>query len=340
MDIPDGLVRYAKQTLGLSTATKVVLHPLTIRGSDRNYFRLKWNTAKSAVLVHYNSVRRENAYFAGIANFLDSIHIPTARILGHEPSECYIVMQDLGDIDLRSLQKTPWEKRRTLYQKTLSIAHRIHSYPVLLFPADQVLVAEPFGSALYRWERNYFMENFVEKLCGFHLDSSAREHLEKELSALAERLSALPRCLVHRDLQSPNVMILQDEPYLIDFQGMRFGTLFYDLASLLYDPYVALSESEREELLRYYFQLSKSEINWSDFHRAFMEASAQRLMQALGAYGFQGIVRGIRDYLAQVRPGLDNLCLVLEHAATLPRLQELVSRCRDALAGNDRHFDI
>ena len=340
MDIPDGLVPYAKKTLGLSTATEVELRPFTKRGSDRDYFRMTWDEKESVVLVHYNPARRENAFFAGIAHFFDSIDIPTARILGHEPADCYIIMQDLGKVDLHSLQNTQWENRRTLYQKTLTIAHRLHSYPTLQFPGNRVLLAEPFGPDLYRWERNYFMENFVEKLCGIRLEPSARQYLEKELAALAERLSALPRCLVHRDLQSPNVIILQDEPYLIDFQGMRFGTLFYDLGSLLYDPYASFSENERMDLLSYYFQLLEVKTDWSVFRKNFLEASAQRLMQALGAYGFQGITRGIRDYLAQVQPGLENLYLVLEHTDALPRLQELASRCRDILFGKDWHFDI
>ena len=66
--------------------------------------------------------------------------------------------------------------------------------------------------------------------------------LETELSALGERLSGTGRCLVHRDLQSQNVMIRDGEPFLIDFQGMRFGSPFYDLGSLLCDPYVDFSD--------------------------------------------------------------------------------------------------
>jgi aminoglycoside/choline kinase family phosphotransferase len=340
MQIPDGLIPFAKQTLGLSPTTQVEVHPFAKRGSDRDYFRITWDKTESVVLTHYNPTRRENASFAEIARFLETIDIPTVRILGHEPADCFIVMEDLGDVDLHSLQNAPWEKRRTLYQKTLTIAYHLHSYPALQFPAHRIALAEPFGPNLYRWERNYFTENFVERLCRIHPESSFRKQLEEELAAMAERLSTLPRRLVHRDLQSPNIMIFQDEPYLIDFQGMRFGTLFYDLGSLLYDPYATLSESEREDLLRYYFQMSETETDWRAFRQAFLEASAQRLMQALGAYGYQGIVRGIRNYLAQVRPGLENLCLVLDHTGNLPRLQELASRCRDVLSGKDWHFDI
>ena len=40
-------------------------------------------------------------------------------------------------------------------------------------------------------------------------------------------------------------MIREGEPVLIDFQGMRLGSPFYDLGSLLCDPYVDFREADR-----------------------------------------------------------------------------------------------
>ena len=116
---------------------------------------------------------------------------------------------------------------------------------------------DAFGPDLYRWERDYFKEHFVEGLCGLSIDPSFAIALEGELAGLAARIDASRHCLVHRDLQSQNVMIRDGEPYLIDFQGMRFGSLFYDLGSLLCDPYVEFSKDEEEGLLSFYYGLSK-----------------------------------------------------------------------------------
>jgi aminoglycoside/choline kinase family phosphotransferase len=331
MKIPDGMVDYARKVLGIARSAEIELIPLVGRGSDRFYYRLQWNGTQSAVLAHYNPARRENASFAEIARFLDDIEIPIAPILGHEPMECFLVIQDLGKTDLWSLRHLPWENRRALYQKALAVANRLHSYPIELVPVERVQLAEAFGPDLYRWERNYFLEHFVGKLCKIQPEPPLQTQLETELAELAERLSALRQCLVHRDLQSQNIMVCGNKPFLIDFQGMRLGTLFYDLGSLLYDPYVSLSENEREELLLFYFQLSKEETDRVKFRQAFREASAQRLMQALGAYGFLGITRGLESYLKHVRPGVENLCLVLENTGTLPYLHDLAARCRKKL---------
>jgi aminoglycoside/choline kinase family phosphotransferase len=323
----ESMISLARKILGLSPDTGIDLTPLTERGSDRSYYRLQWDRSRSAILMHYSPERRENVLFAEIAAFLCGIGVPAARILGTEPGACAVIMEDLGDVDLWSLRTESWENRSVLYRKTLAAVERLHSYPVERFPLDRIPLAEAFGPSLYRWERDYFLENFVGRLCRVRLESGFRIGLEAELDRLAERLSALPGCLVHRDLQSQNIMIRKGEPVWIDFQGMRLGTLFYDLGSLVYDPYAGLTEAEREELLFYYYQLSESRMKPDDFRRTFLEASVQRLMQALGAYGFLGTVKGLRSYLAHVRPGLGNLQLVLRNAGTLPCLEELVSRC-------------
>ena len=52
--------------------------------------------------------------------------------------------------------------------------------------------------------------------------------------------------------QSRNIMIRNDEPFIIDFQSARIGPLQYDLASLLIDPYVNLSDEIQKTLFEIY----------------------------------------------------------------------------------------
>jgi N-acetylmuramate 1-kinase len=325
-------IAFARESLGLAPDASVELVPFEGRGSDRFYYRVRWNAGQSAILVQYEPGRIENMYYADIAWFLMENGIPVPEVLCHNSALCYILMKDLGDTDLWALRDEPWHQRRRLYQKTLRIVHRLHSFPEAMFPCERVRLMEAFGPSLYSWERHYFKDNFVQNLCGLELDPDVSSRLEIELAALAERLSSGRRSLVHRDLQSQNVMICGDAPYLIDFQGMRFGTRFYDLGSILCDPYVRFAEEERDELLRFYYGLSEPELEWSEFQNAFWEASAQRLMQALGAYGFLGIVKGLKNYLAHVPFGLMNLHTAARNAFSLPVLSQVCVRCETALA--------
>jgi aminoglycoside/choline kinase family phosphotransferase len=324
----EGMIVFAREALGLSESVSLKISTLEGRGSDRTFFRLKWNRNDSAILIHYNPKREENTYYADIATFLRNIDVPAPQLIRHDPANSLIVMEDLGDMDLWSLRKTPWETRRVLYQKTLTIVHRLHCFPEKDFPSARVRLMDGFGPDLYRWERNYFRDHFVRNVCGIKLESSFESELETELFSLAERLSGTKRSLVHRDLQSQNVMILDKEPFLIDFQGMRFGSPFYDLGSLLCDPYVNFPDGERKELLSFYFRLSTWDLDWAAFQNTFWEASAQRLMQALGAYGFLGLKKGLKAFLEHIPAGLLNLHHAASHVASLPRLRDLSRICQ------------
>jgi hypothetical protein len=91
---------------------------------------------------------------------------------------------------------------------------------------------------------------------------------------------------------------------------------------------VNFSKSERDELLSFYYGLSKWDLDWATFQNTFWEASAQRLMQALGAYGFLGLKKGLKDFLEHIPAGLRNLHQAAIHVASLPRLQALTQACQ------------
>ena len=325
------VIRFAREALGLSESVPIELFPLEGRGSDRAFFRLRWSQKNSAILIQYDPKRVENKFYADIAKFLHEINVPVPQVIRHDPANCLIITEDLSNTDLWSLRRDPWKTRRTLYQKTLNIAHRLHSFPEKDFPFGHVRLMESFALNLYRWERDYFKDHFVRGVCGIEPDPQFEQELEIELSSLAERLLGSIRCLVHRDLQSQNVMIRDGEPFLIDFQGMRFGSPFYDLGSLLCDPYVDLSVSDRDELLSFYYGLSKWDLDFSTFKNTFGEASAQRLMQALGAYGFLGLKKGLKAYLEHIPSGLRNLLFATSQVLTLPRLRALSLKCQRAI---------
>jgi aminoglycoside/choline kinase family phosphotransferase len=160
-----------------------------------------------------------------------------------------------------------------------------------------------FNAALYSWEQSYFFENCLGRY--FTLDQTRIDEVAqlRAFASIADNLADLPRVLVHRDFQSQNVLVRNGHAYLIDFQGMRPGLAQYDLASLLYDPYVDLSVAERNELLEHYCGGTPA----SDFVSTLELCAMQRLMQALGAYGFLGLVKGHKHFLEHIPKALSSL---------------------------------
>ncbi|MEM9235595.1 MAG: hypothetical protein AAGB14_02375 [Verrucomicrobiota bacterium] len=70
---------------------------------------------------------------------------------------------------------------------------------------------------------------------------------------------------------------------------MRRGRQEYDLASIIFDPYMDHSAEEREQLLDLWEDVSEER----PLPKMLHECAAQRLMQALGAYG--NIIRNQDD---------------------------------------------
>ena len=322
---------FIRTVLGLPADFDILLVPIGRGGSDRDYFRVAIPGRDSFIFMRYGRLREENNCYAAIAGFLREIGVAVPAILGHAPDRGLLVMEDLGAEDLFSFRDAPWDLRRPLYEKTLEVVLKLHAFPPERFPAVSVRLMSGFGPELYKWEWDYFREYCVRKICRIECSAGEGKALEAELTSLARRLHSTPASLVHRDLQSQNVMVRRGEPFLIDFQGIRFGSPFYDLGSLLYDPYVDLREEERAILLRYYFDLSRSASGWEEFRELFLLASAQRLMQVLGAFGFLGLEQGKPHFLAHLPTALDRLIDVTGRTGSFPQLHVLARRCRTSI---------
>ncbi|MBU1910142.1 MAG: phosphotransferase, partial [Verrucomicrobia bacterium] len=137
------------------------------------------------------------------------------------------------------------------------------------------------------------------------------------------RLNRAPAVLLHRDLQSSNILLRAGRPVFIDFQGMRFGPAAYDLASLLCDPYVELPPALQDELLEYYTARRPKDLSAPSL---FWPAAVERLVQALGAFGRLSVQPGLGTFAEFIPPALRLLRRALERIEPLPVLMALTDR--------------
>jgi hypothetical protein len=320
--------KFLSDNLGSTAAFEII--PIKKGGSDRSFFRVCLPNKPSFIFMRYGTEVEENAYWANINEFLAGLEISVPRIIAQDLRQYFILMEDLGDIDLWSQSALSWDKRRIYYYQVLTQIRQLHSFELKKIPADLKL-SQGYDPKLYRWEHNYFLENLVQAICDINLSSSLLKDLNKELDGLIIRLQNIEPCLVHRDFQSQNIMIKNDQPVLIDFQGMRLGNFFYDLGSLICDPYVSFTTEERKELINFYYELTNPDYSKDNFINYFWEASAQRLIQALGAYGFLGLKKRKPDFLKHVYNGIRNLILSTSNTKNLPILHGLSQRCESIL---------
>jgi len=299
--------------------------PIEKGGSGRKFWRIR-NGSESCILVRYSLDRADNAGYAGIANFLARIGVRVPEILLHDSAEGVMVMEDVGSDDLFSFRTAPWPERRRLYGLTLAQLAHLHTRAHLA--SDRPPLQPPFDAALYEWEQDYFIEHCL----GRHFKMTAADiaaHVDRtRLREIAAQLAAEPRCLVHRDFQSQNVMIRDGQPAFIDFQGLRPGLAQYDLASLLLDPYVSLPASERDALFAHYLALAQPE-NPAHFRALYDLCAMQRLMQALGAYGKLGHTDHRTHFLTHIPPAVALLSEVLGKISGMEKLGALFLQLRE-----------
>lgn len=305
---------------------EVAITPIEKGGSDRRFYRVCSSPEHSLILVKYNLERSENRQYVQIAQFLAEHEIRAPKIYFHDAEEGLIWIEDLGETDLWSYRNESWSVRRPLYQSGLEEVAKLHCLPTSAAGQIWKDLAPEFDGALYQWEQHYFFDNCLGRYFG--LEENVRHELAAlpALEEIARRLASLPRVLVHRDFQSQNIIIRDGDAYLIDFQGMRPGLSKYDLASLLYDPYVKLSTAERGELFVCYRAIRErlGHPLRTDGEELVRCCAMQRLMQALGAYGFLGLVRGNASFLAHIPAALASLREILP---AIPGTEKL----RDAL---------
>lgn len=286
----------------------VRINPLPPSGSNRQYFRLYGPDRQ--VIAAFNPDVRENNAFLELSRHFAAKELPVPRILAEEgDAHCYL-LSDLGDTTLFSLlpQKAgafPEEIIR-LYKKTIDWLPEFQVRGARDLDFSICYPRHAFDRHSMMWDLNYFKYYFL-KISGIPFDEQKLEDdFERFTGSLLETDS---NYFMYRDFQSRNVMVVDGEPWFIDYQGGRKGALPYDIASLLFDAKANIPFGQRLELLGYYLERLSGlvRVDEGKFRAAFFDFVLLRIMQALGTYGFRGGVEKKTLFLQSVPFALNNL---------------------------------
>jgi len=270
----EAILSTARQFLGVDPTVPITLEPIKRGASGRTIVRVKTPVHEPFIGIHWTDEREDNSQFIPVAQFLKQARLRVPAILHDRARYNVALIEDLGNEDLLSLKDRPFAERLPFYKSAFEQVDKLfYAKP----PKDFHLMPA-FDAKLYRWEQNYFFEHMVEDYLG--LDAMGLR-ANQDFQDMAEKLGTGARHLVHRDFQSQNLLIKDGKIYMIDFQGLRRGRQEYDLASLIFDPYLNHTAEEREQLLTLWEDIADERPESS----LFRQCAAQRLMQALGAFG-------------------------------------------------------
>ena len=327
----DELVRRTRAAFGINAEEPCGLEPIVKGGSVRTFHRASWSSGtRTAILMHYSLGKAENLLYAGLTQFLKRQGVRVPTILTQDKAAQIIWLEDIGRNDLLMLARSAEQPARLgAYNAVLMELSRLQDIRWReILPGALPPMVEGFDAAAYQWEQDYFFQHCVGQY--FQLAESRLEELRNlpALRQMAVNLGQRQPVLVHRDFQSTNI-IMRDglTPVFIDFQGMRPGRAGYDVASLLYDPYTNLAKVERDLLLSAYLEVRPAHLQ--PLSRVdYLHCAAQRLMQALGAYGKLGHTDERTTFLEHIPVAMERLQDVLARLPELSGLHALVARLR------------
>lgn len=306
-------------------------NPLRAHGSDRKLYRLR-SEAHTAIGVEHSDYA-ENLAFVEFSRHFRRQGLPVPEIYAQNLDAGLYLEEDMGDETLFDLLSQKWQPEQDFPEEI----ERYYNEVVRVLPLFQVKAGASLDYSLctprhsfdrqsMRWDLNYFKYYFL-KLAGIPFDEQKLEDDFERL--LAFLLQADQEYFLYRDFQSRNIMIRENRPYFIDYQGGRRGALQYDIASLLIDAKANLPFDLRERLLQRYLDALSDYISLDRerFLKYYPGYVLIRILQALGAYGFRGFYQRKTHFLQSVPyalRNLENLLHTSELSAEIGYLEEVL----------------
>ncbi len=298
-------------------------------GSARSYYRVTAG-GRSYVLA-WGPDPAENAAWARVARHLAERGIRVPKVVGVDFARGWTLLEDLGDRSLFAARREPGADLGALYRPVVAVLAAMQVRGAEGFHLGVGFAPAPYGRELMvDGEAGYFAREFAQGLLGLAVPPGFFPDAEA-LAEVAER--AAGGYFLHRDFQSRNVHLTAEGPALLDFQGARPGPLGYDAAALLLDPYAALPEKLRGDLLgAYRGHLAALGADDAHFEDAWHALGTFRLLQALGAFAKLGGRFGKPGFLEHAGTALAHLTAHLGERGRreTPALAGLVERCREA----------
>jgi aminoglycoside/choline kinase family phosphotransferase len=304
-------------------------------GSGRKIIRLV-SEKLSAIGILYD-VREENVAFLEFSRHFRRHGLPVPEIYAEDLNHGAYLEEDLGDTTLfeflskNRVGEDIAPQAVEAYRKVVAVLPRFQIEAGRDLNYKVCYPCASFDRQSIAWDLNYFKYYFL-RLAGIPFNEQA---LEDDFSRLTKfLLSASGDYFLYRDFQSRNVMLRDDQPFFLDYQGGRKGALQYDIASLLYDAKADLPPELRRQLLDHYIDRLAGfiELDREVFMQHYYAYVYIRIMQALGAYGFRGFYERKAHFLQSVPYALKNLRWLLHHIKLPVALPTLMDAFQSMLA--------
>jgi aminoglycoside/choline kinase family phosphotransferase len=293
--------------------------------STRIFYRIRPTDGKSRILMDYGEPFTGETDDMALARLFKEAELPVAAIVEASPEHGCLLLEDLGDISLESLLAS--EPGLAQLKPAVLLAAEVAERGTPVLERSDRAGGPALDEERFIFEMEFFVEHYLEGFLGLE---SLPPELRGELHALAALAADSPRKIFcHRDFHSRNLMVRPDGSLaMVDIQDARWGPDSYDLASLLRDAYADIEDGWLDQLIQIYLGALSNPPDAATFRRRFDIVAAQRMIKALGTFGYQRNVRGSNRYDEALRRTAGRLKLHLPRMESTAKMAVLLGEMK------------
>lgn len=289
------------------------LRKITEEGSNRSYYRILEKN-QTYILCQTIPFVPEKDDFINLSNYLINKNAKIPKIIDLLPENGWILLEDAGSFylqDIIDIYKKNQQKDKiiNIYKLILKELYYWHSFnDIPYFVHKRIFDKNKFEFEIEFLYHNLKKQNFI--MPSFEL----QVFLSEIIDVLTKQKELV---FTHRDFHSRNILFLQENENfkIIDYQDARMGLPWYDLSSLLFDPYVEFDISTVLMLFDYYYKLSNFSKSKYDYHKhIFFLQALQRLFKALGSFIYLGFELNKTHFRQFIIPDLKQISVLAEIA--------------------------
>lgn len=259
------ITNWLSKTIGDSSFN---IKELRQEASDRKYYRIKAENI-SYVLTDNFDKTDQSANFLYASKILKNSSVNVPEVLAFSEDLRFLLLQDLGD---KSLDTDNEFKDEKILEMALEQLSKIY------FSDQDVLRSATKESLLL--QTNSFIDFCKEN----KLSNDELRALEKLRYNLVQNLLNQQFIPSHNDFERRNLMMFEENLFVIDFQDLNMGPIGIDLASIMYEHSYEYPKVLIDDLLEKHLKNNGLKASSEELKNMIMHALAHRSMRIVGAF--------------------------------------------------------
>ena len=244
------------------------IEELRQEASDRKYYRIKADNV-SYVLADNFDKTDQSANFLYASKILKNSSVNVPEVLAFSEDLRFLLLQDLGD---KSLDTDNEFKDEKILEMALEQLSKIY------FSDQDVLRSATKESVLI--QTNSFIDFCKEN----KLSNDELKALENLRNNLVQNLLNQQFIPTHNDFERRNLMMFEENLFVIDFQDLNMGPIGIDLASIMYEHSYEYPKALIDNLLEKHLKDNGLNASSAELKDMIMHALAHRSMRVVGTF--------------------------------------------------------